>query len=460
MTTRGDDPPPPSDPQIVGEASLTSRLEHARASRAAVEVELRRVRQQLALLCERHGGLAQSLVRLAPRASSEVALGVYPDGELAFAPPFVASLTDAELDFVLLHEALHLERATHRRARLPVSELMNYCHDAAINDELSRWLGRPPPAGGIREPGARRVLPELRALSAHPGPRRRSDWAADVRPARPEPRDPAVFGGVMSAAHLDDSVAALQSADGASDVAIVYDEHPLMDLVREMRAKRPDAVAWGRADGVFRAKAVDVPVELEEAMADHVLGGAAPVHWTWSRPSRRGERDDLVRRGRLRQGRAVTVVLDTSGSMVPWIDEALGSVVGVAAAFGLEQVRLVQCDGEVLRDELLDVPEGASRVEIAGTAAPELFLVRTPCKSCERKHAWVIADAPPTDLDAALRLLEDEGTDAALVITDGIVSAPPAVGVELTWLVFGHGFGFRPERGRCVRVRGEQAHDR
>src|SRR5690606_32267974 len=64
-------------------------------------------------------------------------------------------LSDADLQFVLAHELLHLALRTHERAVGSKHLEFNYAHDYIINDMLRDALGTSIPAGGLDMPGAR-----------------------------------------------------------------------------------------------------------------------------------------------------------------------------------------------------------------------------------------------------------------------------------------------------------------
>ena len=83
-------------------------------------------------------------------------MGVFASGRLAVNPDFVRRLNDADLQFVLAHEMLHLALRTHDRAKGAGRLEFNYAHDYIINDLLRAELGRTTiPASGLDMPGAR-----------------------------------------------------------------------------------------------------------------------------------------------------------------------------------------------------------------------------------------------------------------------------------------------------------------
>src|SRR5262249_28002148 len=84
------------------------------------------------------------------------------------------------------------------------------------------------------------------------------------------------------------------------------------------------------------------------------MESVAPSDRSYARPSRRGaDRRDVALPGRKREGWILHIILDTSGSMIEEIPRALGAIADFCEAMGVEQVRLVQCDTEVGKDEIL-----------------------------------------------------------------------------------------------------------
>src|SRR5262249_13594273 len=123
------------------------------------------------------------------------------------------------------------------------------------------------------------------------------------------------------------------------------------------------------------------------------LESVAPGERTYARPSRRGaDRTDVVLPGRKREGWTLHIVLDTSGSMVEELPRALGAIADFCEALGVEQIRLIQCDTAVGRDEVL-APAEVSRWQVTGFGGSDLR-------------------------PAMLRLAEDTEVAAAVVLTD------------------------------------------
>ena len=129
---------------------------------ARVGLALRRITVPFPYLA---GLAAAARVQLDARVPT---MGVFASGRMVANAQFVGKLNDADLNFVVAHELLHLALRTHQRAR--GSDLMqfNVAHDYIINDVLRHELGIARiPAGGLDMQGARlrsaeAILLELR----------------------------------------------------------------------------------------------------------------------------------------------------------------------------------------------------------------------------------------------------------------------------------------------------------
>jgi biotin carboxyl carrier protein len=129
---------------------------------ARVGLALRRITVPFPYLA---GLAAAARVQLDARVPT---MGVFASGRMVANAQFVGKLNDADLNFVVAHELLHLALRTHQRAR--GSDLMqfNVAHDYIINDVLRHELGISRiPAGGLDMQGARlrsaeAILLELR----------------------------------------------------------------------------------------------------------------------------------------------------------------------------------------------------------------------------------------------------------------------------------------------------------
>jgi predicted metal-dependent peptidase len=156
------------------------------------------------------------------------------------------------------------------------------------------------------------------------------------------------------------------------------------------------------------------------------LDGVAPGERSYLRPSRRtAPRPDVALAGRRRAGWTLHVVLDTSGSMARDLARLLGTIGAFCEGAGVGEVRLLQCDAEVTRDERVP-PEALQRFELAGFGG--------------------------SDLSAALnRLADDPEVEAAVVITDGEIDYPAEpMPYAVLWALTAPADDFDPPYGRVI----------
>lgn len=417
----------------------------------------RRIRGRLAALIERGGPLAGSLAQLRVGGAGNIpVMGVAPDGRLRFAATVIDTLSDVDLDFVLAHEAMHLELQSHERVRRDdarVVEAFNVAHDAVINERLRALLGRRPPLGGVQLESAHTSLAEALALRASSAA---SSWQ-DLSP-EPQPADPAWVAATQhgggSRGDFSISLLSLAGASGEDNsIAISGKELASLAMMLELRQRDPRKVAWGRPDGVFTPATHLVPDDIVVDLVDAVNESTGRSRRTYRRLCRRSERCEAQRPGVMGESVRLTAALDTSASMLPYLQPALGFISALAQSLAATEVRLLQIDGEVQRDDVLLVPQDLEQIHVVGSTRPELLVVDDVCPGCGKTHGWVLGDAPPTDLRAGMSAVLG-AADQVLVVTDGLVLVDPCPEVDVIWAVFGHGFEFAPEHGRVVRVAG------
>lgn len=229
-----------------------------------------------------------------------------------------------------------------------------------------------------------------------------------------------------------------------------------MAMATGLRASMPNKVAWGRPDGAFRPEPTAVATDIVVALVDAVSESGGRSRRSYRRLSRRAESTDLQRPGVLGETGRLTVLLDTSGSMLPYFQQALGLLVAVAHNLSATEVRIVQVDGTVQRDDVLGVHE-LEEVHVMGSTRPELFLPDYLCPKCGHSHAWILGDAPPTDLRAGMEAILGSA-DEVVVFSDGLIIIDPVPELEVVWALFGGGFGFIPTHGRVTHVAQPEAH--
>ena len=122
----------------------------------------------------------------------------------------------------------------------------------------------------------------------------------------------------------------------------------------------------------------------------------------------------------------LNVIIDTSGSMADEIPAALGAIADFCDAVAVDQVRLLQCDVTVTRDDLLS-PTDLAEYEITGYGGSDL--------------------TPAMELLAA-----DPQVRAAAIITDGEIEFPAeSMPYAVLWVLPSRSSAaFRPSYGRVV----------
>jgi predicted metal-dependent peptidase len=372
-----------------------------------------------------------------------------------------------DLVFVVAHELMHLALDTFGRAGNAEPYLVNVGHDYVINDILSAELGRDVPLGGLVRHGARgesleAIVAELardmnddNAVSCWTIERRKRKKPKkapktamqeelekagllppepeDERPPEDESEDGVPCGDVLD----EDEEASLEPELGPKERTDRRDrvrrEAVRSVTLKELREQMDKATGQGQgADGgatrtLMEAVATAYQPPWQLAL-QHWLDAVSPGPRSYAKPSRRGaDRTDLVLAGRKREGWALHVVLDTSGSMVSTLPQILGLLASFCEGAGVNQVRVMQCDVGVTADEWLDPAELAS-YRITGFGGSDM--------------------SPAMD-----ELADDPEVTAVLVLTDGYISYPkdePPYSV-LWGLVDGYS-GFRPVYGSVVHV--------
>lgn len=444
----------------------------------ACQEALRRV----CVLLPHLAGLAH---QVRPRAEWRIeTIGVFASGRLAVHPEFILALAPADRVFVLAHELLHLALDTHGRGRGSDARAVNLAHDYIINDILEATLGQPTPAGGLWWFGARHTA--LEVVLADIRSRQSRFWARSWQPYPPR----GTLGKAWYDQALDDALHRNQSpppfrafrdlretlswyaeADQAAlppplrddlaglDVLTAaqerewYPETRSHEIARQREQVRAAAIKANSLRRLFAAldrMEARGRNEPDDESGDACATVTALQHayrppwelalqrWfdahaagqrSFARPSRRGaERSDVVRPGRRREGWALHLVLDTSGSM----EEDLPGVLGAIAAFGagaaVSVVHVLQCDVEVTADDWLE-PEELEQYPIHGFGG--------------------------SDLSPALaRLADDPAVEAVVVVTDGAITYPvDPPPFSVLWAVVGSDVSwFRPPYGQVITL--------
>lgn len=398
-------------------------------------------------------GLANQ-VRVVPDVRVETA-GVFPSGRLLVNPAWFLKLGPREGAFVMAHELLHLALRTHQRAAGTDDEQFNAAHDFIINDILEQAFGIQPPGGGLRQLGARHrsaesLVAELGAGRA-PGPfedeapsalgaalreaLRQRAGAPDADTLRHQGSD--VLPSDLERKWFPDQPAtsleiATRQVERAAAQAVSLEQ--VQARARAAAADVSRATAWVQPGGASGDTSAYVealrtlyrpPWEIAlHRWLDAVSSGAR----TYTRASRRGaDRTDVVLPGRLREGWTLSIVLDTSGSMTDELGRALGVIGSFCEGAGVESVRVIQCDVEVTRDEVV-TPAELERYTIDGFGG---------------------SDMSP----ALLHLAADPEVEAAIVISDGAIDYPETpMPYAVLWVLTEDADWFEPSYGQVIAL--------
>ena len=390
-------------------------------------------------------------------------------------PRVFAAEPISDLVFVVAHELLHLALDTFGRSGHANPRLVNVAHDYIINDILSVELNRSIPLGGLVWEGARRESLEalVSKLAQNSSGNAAECWTIQrkkkpkhrVRPGKSKLQEELEKAG-LAPPEPD----AGDGGEGDDEP----DEYPAGDaLTAEQEGEyEPDLGPKERLrlrEKVRREAVRAVSLrELREQMARHAgqnLGGqgggpddgatetfmdaiatayqppwqlalqrwidaVSPGPRSFARPSRRGaDRDDgIILPGRKREGWALHVVLDTSGSMVDTLPHILGLLASFCEGAGVTQIHILQCDVGVTADEWLD-PAELMTYKVVGMGG---------------------SDMRP----AMEELATDPEVSAVLVLTDGYIDYPadePPYAV--LWGLVNGMDGFAPAYGTVVHVR-------
>lgn len=370
-----------------------------------------------------------------------------------------------DLVFVVAHELMHLALDTFGRGGAAQPHLVNVAHDYVINDILSVELNRPVPLGGLARPGARQesleaLVTELarargcadncwsveRKKKARRVKRPKTAMQEELERAGllpPEPDEPpdedesdaCPAGDALTAeeeAELEPELGPMERSERRTRVRR---EAVRSVTLKELRDQMDQATGHGtggdagasRALVEAAATAYQPPWQLA---LQYWLDAVSPGPRSYARPSRRGaERDDgVVLAGRKREGWALHVVLDTSGSMVNTLPRVLGLLGSFCESANVNRVHVMQCDVDVTADEWLD-PSELANYHITGFGGSDM--------------------CPALD-----ELADDPEVTAVLVLTDGMIDFPAAEPpYSVLWgLVEGYS-GFRPPYGTVVHVK-------
>lgn len=411
-------------------------------------------------------GLAHSVRVKVTRKYPVAAIGA--SGLMLVNPAVFAESPLPDLVFVVAHELMHLALDTFARAGNAEPYLVNVAHDYVINDILSVELRREVPFGGLVRHGARQE--SLEALVAElarneGGDRPDGCWsvARKKKKKKPAKRPKTAMQEELERAGLLPPEPQEGEGDEPDDYpdgdALTPDEEAELEpelgpkertasqdrvrreavravSLKELREQMDKAAGQGQGTGdggatrtLMEAVATAYQPPWQLAL-QHWLDAVTPGPRSYAKPSRRGaERDDgVVLAGRKREGWALHVVLDTSGSMLNTLPRILGLLASFCESAGVNQVHVMQCDVGVTADEWLD-PAELTSYKITGFGGSDM--------------------SPAMD-----ELSEDPEVHAVLVLTDGIISYPRAEPpYSVLWGLVDGSRSFRPGYGTVVHVK-------
>jgi len=375
-----------------------------------------------------------------------------------------------DLVFVVAHELMHLALDTFGRSGNADPYLVNVAHDYVINDILSVELNREVPLGGLVRHGARQesleaIVAELARNEAGGNPN--GCWSVERKKKKkkrakkpksamqeeleraglvpPEPEEPDEddsepddypAGDAISAedeAELEPELGPKERSANRDRVRREAVRAVSLKELREQMAKATGQGSGGEDSGATRtlmeavATAYQPPWQLA---LQHWLDAVSPGPRSYAKPSRRGaDRDDgVILAGRKREGWALHVVMDTSGSMVDTLPHILGLLASFCEGAGVNQVHIMQCDVGVTANEWLD-PAELSSYKITGFGGSDM--------------------SPAMD-----ELADDPEVNAVLVLTDGYISYPAEEPpYSVLWGLVNGDLNFRPNYGTVVHVK-------
>lgn len=430
----------------------TTRHSTSNDSQETALASCRSALRRVSILLPHLAGLAHR-VRLQVELRVSTA-GIFASGRLCVNPSFIETLAPRDLTFVMAHELLHLALDTHTRGLGSKPRDVNVAHDYIINDILREELTQDIPSLGLDWRGASNLsLEEILKSVGRNGPGYQS-WGAPRKAPSPMER-------ALSEAGLTDSAntpEVIPPGETPDDLDVLteslerewYTDCEARSIQLETESIRLEAAkANSLREAIVRLAEAEKPsdrvegdsqVESEQLTAlktfyrppwelalQRWFDAQAPTLRTYSRPSRRGGHTRAILPGRLRNGWAMHLVLDTSGSMTDDLARCLGLIGAFCENASVSEVHVLQCDTDVTVDEWI-APEELESYKIVGFGG---------------------SDMSP----AMWRLANDPDVEAAVVLTDGGIDIPQQpVPYEVLWAVLDVGCLFEPDYGMVVPI--------
>ena len=361
--------------------------------------------------------------QLATEADQVATAAVHLDGTLLLCDEWCAKLSDAELRFVLCHEVMHPALDFWGRLGNRDFRLFNIAHDYAINSLLGRYRHRMPialdrPAGTLSSWRYHRMCAEeiYELLKAE------CDQAKD-RDGDDEPGDDPLNDPLIGDCKLrpPPQVAEPASAERAARENREARQAWKLHLDNATQRWTPEERGRNASDlalalGPLQSAQVDWREALSSWFGEQVAQ-AMQRDYGYSRPSRRSESVGEILAAPVRQGPPrVTVIWDSSGSMVEVVDVLFAELSGIVDNLGC-RTRLIVCDTQVHADiPSLRGAEDAIKSIIGGGGS-----------DLRPAFAKIRKSSPPT---------------VVVVFTDGYVEvpmSPPAAALTVLWVLVGEG---------------------
>jgi predicted metal-dependent peptidase len=365
--------------------------------------------------------------RLATEADQVATAGVHLDGTLVLCDEWCAKLSDAEMRFVLCHEVMHPALDFWGRLGNRDFRLFNIAHDYAINMLVSAYGYRQP--GSLEKPAgilysgqyfnlcAEEIYERLK-VECDQAKTRDGEKEPGDGPVNDPPNDPLIGDcKLRPPPQVTEPASAERAAREIREARQGWKLHldeATQRWTPEERGRNASDLAL--ALGPPQLAQVDWREALSSWFGEQVAQ-AMQRDYGYSRPSRRSESVGEILAAPVRQGPPrVTVIWDSSGSMVEVVDVLFAELSGIVDNLGC-RTRLIVCDTQVHADiPSLRGAEDAIK-SLTGGGGSDL----RPAFAKIRKNS------PPT---------------VVVVFTDGYVDvpmSPPAAALTVLWVLVGEG---------------------
>lgn len=357
--------------------------------------------------------------RLATEADQVATAGVHLDGTLVLCDEWCAKLSDAELRFVLCHEVMHPALDFWGRLGNRDFRLFNIAHDYAINLLVNHYGYRQP--GSLEKPGGILYSGQYFNLCAEEIYERLKVECGQEkgRDGEEKPVNDPLIGDckLRPPPHVSEPPSAERAAREIREARQAWKLHLEAATQRWTPEERgTNASVLALALGPLQSAQLDWREALSSWFGEQVAQ-AMQRDYGYSRPSRRSESVGETLAAPVRQGPPrVTVIWDSSGSMVEVADILLAELSGIVDNLGC-RTRLIVCDTEVHAD----IPS------LRGAADAIKSIIGGGGSDLRPAFAKIRKSSPPT---------------VVVVFTDGFVEvpmSPPAAALAVLWVIVGAG---------------------